>query len=326
MTTDAPPDSARTGARAASPAAVWSALVTVYLVWGSTYLAIAVVAQTMPPQLTMGLRFITAGVVMAAVIAVVKGPGALRVTGRELASAGLVGVLLLAIGMGNLVLAERYVPSGVAALIVAVVPLWVVLLRAGTGDRPVLLTWLGVTVGLAGTAVLVLPGSAGGVGGADSGTRTLWSLAIVVGSMAWAIGSFLAPRLPTPGNPFLLTTYEMLVGGLVLGALGLVRGERFSSESVAAISTSSLVAFGYLVVVGSLFAFTAYVWVLDHAPLSLVMTYAYVNPVVAVFLGWLVLHEPLTGGVLVGGAVVVVGVLLVVQAERLRGTVPIAPD
>ena len=302
----------------ASTAAVWGALVTVYVVWGSTYLGIAVLVQSAPPQVSMGLRFVLAALVMATALAVIKGPRVLRVTRRELASAGTIGALLLGLGMGNLTLAERYVPSGVAALIVAVVPLWAVLLRVVTGDRPAALTWLGVVVGLVGTAVLVAPGSTAGVGGASSTQTTLWSGLIVLGTMAWALGSFLAPRLPTPGNPFVLSAYEMLLGGGVLVVLGTVRGERLTSDTLAGVTPASWWAFGYLVVVGSLFAFTAYVWVLDHAPLSLVMTYAYVNPVVAVALGALVLDEPVTAGVLVGGAIVVVGVLLVVSAERLR--------
>ncbi len=308
--------------KAASPRAVWGAMTVVYLVWGSTYLAIAVVVQSLPAQIMMGLRFGCAAAVMAVAIAALRGPSALRVRPRELASAGLVGVLLLGVGLGNVTLAERYVPSGVAALIVAVVPLWAILLRAFTGDRPVPLTWIGVAVGLVGVAVLVRPGGSESVGGSDTSTRTLWSLAIVGGTICWAVGSFLAPRIPTPNNPFVLSTYEMLIGGAFLVLLGLLRGERLDAAAIERSATSGWVAFLYLFLIGSVVAFTAYVWVLDHAPLSLVMTYAYVNPVVAVALGALLLHEPLTPSILVGGAIVVVGVLLVVQAERLRPPAP----
>jgi drug/metabolite transporter (DMT)-like permease len=186
----------------------------------------------------------------------------------------------------------------------------------------VALTWIGVAVGLAGVAVLVRPGGSESVGGSDTATRTLWSLAIVGGTMCWALGSFLAPRIPTPRNPFVLSTYEMLIGGAFLVLLGLLRGERLDAAAVSHSAASGWVAFGYLFLIGSVLAFTCYVWVLDHAPLSLVMTYAYVNPVVAVALGALLLHEPLTPSIVVGGAIVVVGVLLVVTAERLRPPTP----
>jgi drug/metabolite transporter (DMT)-like permease len=295
---------------------VWSALWVVYLVWGSTYLGIAVSIETMPPLVALGTRFLAAAGLLAAFLAVRRGPRTLRVSWSELRGASVVGVLLLGAGIGILTLAERYVPTGVAALIVAVVPLWVVLLRSATGDRPPVVTWIGVAVGLAGVALLVLPGDhVESVGGATPAQRALWSLAIVFGSACWALGSFLQPRLRTPRDPLVLTTYEMLAGGLVLTLLGLLRGERITDMGSA--SASSWWAWTYLVLIGSLVGYTAFVWLLGHTPLSLVTTYAYVNPVVAVALGWLVKSEPLTFGVLVGGAVVVAGVVLVVSGERL---------
>ena len=299
----------------ASTAAVWSALWVVYLIWGSTYLAIAVAIESMPPLLALGTRFVAASALLALVLAVRRGPRSLVVPWPQLRGAALVGVLLLGAGIGFLTLAERYVPTGVAALLVAVVPLWVVLLRAATGDLPHLVTWIGVVLGLAGVAVLVLPGDhVDAVGGAGPGQRTVWSLLIMLGSACWALGSFLQPRIRTPRDQLVLTTYEMLAGGLVLCLAGFLRGERLADFAGA--TTRSWTGWVYLVTFGSLLGFTAFVWLVSHAPLSLVTTYAYVNPVVAVILGFLVLHEQLTPGVLLGGTIVVVGVVLVVSGER----------
>ena len=300
--------------RPAGSGAVWGALVTVYLVWGSTYLGIALVVESMPPLLGMGLRFLVAGTLAAALVVVVRGRSALRIERAELGGAAFVGLMLLGFGIGVLALAERYVPTGVAALIVAVVPLWIALLRAVTGDRPPPLTLVGVAIGLGGVAILVRP--TGGPDVVDSRTAW-WSLVIVGSSACWAIGSFLMPRIPTPRDALVLTTYEMLAGGLILSLAGLLGGERFSSFSDA--TPRSWLGLVYLVVVGSIVGYTAYLWLLDNAPISLVSTYAYVNPVVAVLLGVLVLGESLTAPMLLGGAVVLLGVGLVVAAERRGG-------
>ncbi len=300
------------GIAPASSVAVWSALWVVYVVWGSTYLAIAVAVETMPPLTALGTRFLAACAVLGLALVLRRGPRALAVPWQELRGAVVVGALLLGVGMGVLSLAEQHVPSGVAALIVAIMPLWVVILRAVTGDRPPLVTWLGVAVGIAGVVVLVGPGSAGGDAAAQ---RTFWSVAMLGSTACWAFGSFLQPRIRTPRDPLLMSFYEMLTGGLALTAVGLLRGEHVTDMAHA--TARSWWGWAYLVVVGSLVAYTAFVWLVGHAPLSLVSTYAYVNPVVAVLLGWWILGEPLTLGLLVGGAVVVVGVMLVVSAERM---------
>ncbi len=307
----------------ASPAKVWAALWLVYLVWGSTYLGIRLAIESMPPQVSIGLRFLIAAPILALIVVLRGGAGRLRVTRAELGGAALVGVMLLGVGMSTVTLAERYVPTGVAALLVAVTPVWIVLLRTFTGDRPRLVTWLGVGTGLVGVAILVLPGSdVATVGDASSSQRALWSLAIVIGSASWAAGSFLQPRIPTPRDPLVMSTYEMLFGGLALVMVGVLRGEQISQMLDA--TPRSWAGWVYLVVVGSLITFSAFVWLIDHAPLSLVSTYAYVNPVVAVALGALILGEPLTAGLLLGGAVVVAGVALVVSGERL-GKQPVQP-
>ncbi|MCP9944415.1 EamA family transporter [Streptomyces somaliensis] len=288
--------------------AVWAALAIVYLVWGSTYLGIRVVVETLPPFLSAGARFVVAGLLLAALLAWRHGPGVLKVTRAQLASAAFVGLMLLVGGNGLVVLAETSVPSGLAALLVAVMPAWVVLLRSVSGDRPGPSAYAGVALGLAGLAVLSLPGLSGDVhiGGV---------LTVVLATLMWSAGSFSSSRIPMPRNPFTASAYEMLAGGLGCALVGLVRGEQRGLE-LAEVSTRSWTALAYLVVFGSLIAFTAYAWLLQNAPLSLTATYAYVNPVVAVVLGWLILDEALTWSIALGGAVVVAGVWLIVRTER----------
>ncbi|MCP9975175.1 EamA family transporter [Streptomyces somaliensis] len=288
--------------------AVWAALAIVYLVWGSTYLGIRVVVETLPPFLSAGARFVVAGLLLAALLAWRHGPGVLKVTRAQLASAAFVGLMLLVGGNGLVVLAETSVPSGLAALLVAVMPAWVVLLRSVSGDRPGPSAYAGVALGLAGLAVLSLPGLSGDVhiGGI---------LTVVLATLMWSAGSFSSSRIPMPRNPFTASAYEMLAGGLGCALVGLVRGEQRGLE-LAEVSTRSWTALAYLVVFGSLIAFTAYAWLLQNAPLSLTATYAYVNPVVAVVLGWLILDEALTWSIALGGAVVVAGVWLIVRTER----------
>lgn len=289
--------------------AIWSALSIVYLVWGSTYLAIRVLDRSAPPLLAMGARFTVAGVLLAGFLALRHGPGILRVAPRRAASAALVGVLLLAGGNGAVAVAERVIPSGLAALLVAAVPLWLVCLRLVTGDRPRQLTITGTVLGFAGIALLTLPG------GHHGGTAWWGVLTILGGSVSWATGSFASQRLPVPPQPFVATAYEMLAGGLTMLAVGAARGEG-AGLRLAAIPASGWAALGYLIAFGSLLGFSAYVWLLGHAPLSLMATYAYVNPVVAVVLGALILNEQVTWPLLAGGAIVVAGVGLVVSAER----------
>lgn len=201
------------------PLTIWFALVTVYLVWGSTYLAIRVVVESAPPLLAMGARFLVAGTLLGAFLALRRGMSALRVSWRELASAGLVGVLLLLCGNGAVALAEQTVPSGLAALLVAATPLWLVCLRVAAGDRPRALSLTGTLLGFAGIAVLARPG------GHDGDIET-WGLFTIVGAtIAWALGSFFSSRLPMPGNPFVATMWEMTVGGSLMLLAGVARGE-----------------------------------------------------------------------------------------------------
>jgi drug/metabolite transporter (DMT)-like permease len=292
----------------------WAALVVVYVVWGSTYLGIEIVIETMPTLVSAGVRFLVAAVLLAAFLAARIGPGVLRVSRRQLGSAALVGVLLLTGGNGLVSVAQQHISSGLAALLVAAVPLWLVVLRTVGGDRTPPATLAGVVTGFAGVALLsVLPG--GGTSGSTFGV-----VVILCASLSWSVGSFLAGRLPMPASSFAASVYEMAAGGLALLALGIGRGE---SLDPAAISGRSWLALGYLIVFGSLLGFTSYAWLLGNAPLSIVGTYAYVNPVVAVLLGALVLNESVTWEMLLGGGIIVLGVGIVVSTEsRPRSTTP----
>lgn len=291
-----------------STARVWTALALVYVVWGSTYLGIRIVVETMPPFLSAGARFITAGLLLAGIVAWRRGPAALKATRAQVGSAVLVGLLLILGGNGLVVLAETSIPSGLAALLVAAVPMWLVVLRAGSGDRPSPRTLGGVLIGLAGLAVLTSPGIGGEV-------RLAGVLLVLGASVLWSLGSFAASKLPLPGDPFTGSAYQMLAGGAAGIVVGLCRGEHHGLHP-ASYSTASWLALGYLVLCGSLVGFTAYVWLLQAAPLSLVATYAYVNPVVAVALGWLILDEALTWPIVLGGAIVVAAVCMIVSTER----------
>jgi drug/metabolite transporter (DMT)-like permease len=300
------------------PLAAWGALGIVYVVWGSTYLAIKVSIETLPPLFSSGARFTGAGLLLVLAVAVAR-PRALRVSGRQLGTAALSGVLLLLGGNGMVVLGEERISSGLAALLVSTTPLWVVVLRTAIGDRPAAATVAGVVLGFAGVAILLLPG--GSVGGSLG-----HSLLVVGAAFSWACGSLLATRQPMPANPFVGSVIQLITGGLALCAVGLARDE-LAGFDPGQVSMRSAVALAYLMIVGSLVAFTAYIWVLGQLPVSTVTTYAYVNPVLAVILGAVLLAEPVGVTVLLGGAVIVVAVAVVVTAEgRRRRSLRAAPS
>jgi len=284
------------------------ALGVVYVVWGSTYLAIRIMVEQMPPLVSAGLRFLTAGILVAAVLAARGGPRRLAVTNRELAGCALIGLLLPVLGQGMVTIGENGgAPSGITALLIAAVPLWVVGYRVLSGERPAGRTLAGVAVGFGGVVLLV---AANGLGG----SFPAWTMALILlAGLSWAGGSWLQPRLRLPRDPFVVVVYEMLIGGGVLTVLGFVSGEGFHPSTY---SVRSWAAWVYLVLFGSVVAFSAYVWLLQSAAVSLAATYAYVNPLVAVFLGWLILAEPVTTATLVGGAIIVGSVAAIVGAER----------
>jgi len=282
---------------------IWIALWTVYVIWGSTYLGIELAGETIPPLLAVGTRFVAAALLMFAFTAWRRGRGVLKVTLAELASCALVGTLLPCAN-GLLFIAERHVPTGLASLIIGSVPLWVVFLRTLTGDRPPLASLAGVLVGFGGLALLVRP----------SGGAPLWSLLLVVlSAVMWATGSFLSARIRLPRDSFAATSYEMLFGGLILLPIGLAT----THPHVAHFSSRSIGGWIYLVSFGSIVGYTAYVWLLDNAPIGTVSTYAYVNPVVAIALGALVLHESITWTIVAGAALVLACVALVVRREAI---------
>ncbi|HZB20395.1 MAG TPA: EamA family transporter [Blastococcus sp.] len=288
--------------------AVLVALGTVYVVWGSTYLAIKFTVEGgLPPLLAMGTRFLLAGLVLLTALLLVRGRAAFAMTRTELVTAAVTGLFLLVGGNGLVAVAEQNVDSGLAALLIAGTPLWVVVLRAILRDRPSAATVAGLLIGLVGVAVLLLPGVRGA---ADLGPLLL----VCLSSLLWSCGTVLATRRPMPADPFVTTVVEMAVGGTAMVVLGSLGGE-WGRLQLAATEPSSWLAFAYLVLIGSVLGYSAYVWLLARAPLSLVTTYAYVNPAVAVALGAVFLAEPLTSNVLVGGAVIIGAVAWVITVE-----------
>jgi drug/metabolite transporter (DMT)-like permease len=288
---------------------VWVGLWIIYVVWGSTYLAIRVVVETMPPLVSGGVRFMLAGTIVYAVLRLRGGAESVRFTRAQLASCALIGGLLVTGGNGLVMVGEVDVPSALAALIIASVPLWVILFRRVTGEAIPTGTLAGVFAGFLGLALLLLPS-----GGHEEVTSWVGLLLVFCAAPLWALGSFLSKSRPLPTDPFLSTALQMMLGGLISLVAGLARGET-GDVDVAGFSADSLIAFAYLVVVGSLIAFTAYVWLLQHAPISKVATYAYVNPVIAIFLGWAILSEEITVWMFAGAAIVVASVAAVVRRE-----------
>jgi drug/metabolite transporter (DMT)-like permease len=285
-----------------SPAAVALALATVYLVWGSTYLAIRVTDRTMPPFLMSSARFLIAGAALYAFAA----RGKARPTLQQWAAAAVVGAALLLVGNGGVASAETRLESGLAALIVAIIPLWVALMdRLFFGRRLSTPAVLGLVVGFAGVALLVRPG-----GGADG----VAARALVVSTSAGAAGSRYARGAALPESPLLAASMQMLTASVFLGIAGLVSGEvqQVHADSFA---TKPVIAWVYLVLVGSLIAFSAYAWLLKNVRISTVATYAFVNPVVAVALGAMFLDEAIGWTMIVAGGAIVVAVVLIVTAR-----------
>ena len=283
---------------------MWTALWAVYIIWGSTYLAIAVAGETIPPLLAVSTRFVFAGLIMAAVVSGRR--ATMRVSRRAFASCALVGCLLPG---ANAVLffAEQRVPIGVASLLIASVPLLVVVLRLLGRERLPASVLAGVGVGFVGVAILAQPSSGASVGGI---------LLCILSAIMWAVGSVASSRLPMPSDPFTATAWEMLVGGVLMLPAGIATAGSFTP------SAWSLVAWLYLVTFGSVVGYTAYVWLLANAPLGITSTYAYVNPVVAIILGVIFRGEDLTVRILIGAGIVISAVALVVGREPPSATYP----
>ena len=288
---------------------VWTALWIVYIVWGSTYLGIRVLVETVPPLLSTGARFICAGAIIWLVVLVRGGRRAARPTRREVAAGALVGAFLIPCATGLIAIAEsRGAPSSYAALIFASIPLWVVLLRRVTGERPSRQAYAGVAAGYAGVALLLVGGER------PAGVALGSALLLVVAALSWSIGSVWSRHLPTPDDAALTTALTTTCGGVLALLAGTLRGE-WSDLQLSAISGRSIAAFVYLVLIGSVVGFSAFVWLVHHAPISRVTTYAYVNPIVALVLGRLAFDEPVPAVALAGAAIVIGSVAVVVRAE-----------
>ena len=299
------------------------AFTAVYLIWGSTYLAIRFAIETIPPYLMGGVRFLIAGSILYGVLRWrgVKSPS--RLNWR---AALIVGALLLWGGNGGVMIAEQFVPSSLAALIIAMVPLWMVLLNWWWGDRvrPTAGTAIGVGLGLAGIALIAAPGQSA----AEGAVNPIGLVILLLASLSWSIGSLYSRKAALPTNALLSTSMEMLAGGTLMLLAGLLLGQgaqiRFDQ-----ISLLSLAALAYLVLFGSLIGFSAYVWLLKVSTPARVSTYAFVNPVVAVFLGWAFAGEQLSVRELMAAAIIILAVVLITltqPAPRQQAVVPPASD
>ena len=293
--------------------AVGFALLVVYLVWGSTYLAISYAIETIPPLLGAGGRFLLAGGLLFAFLAVRGVLRGERLDARTWRSTAIVGIALLVGGNGLVVLAEQYIPSGIAALLVATVPIWMALFEAiASRRRPGFIVVGGLVAGFIGVALLVAP---------SDPVMRLDLVGIGMGLLSpvcWAAGSVYARRAVMPSSPFVTTAMEMVIGGATMIALAGATGEVARFEPAEA-STASIVALGYLVIAGSLAGFTAYIWLLHNVATTTASTYAYVNPVVAIALGAWIRDEPIGPRTIVAAAIIVAAVVAMVSGRPREG-------
>jgi drug/metabolite transporter (DMT)-like permease len=268
---------------------IWLALLTIYLAWGSTYLAIHYAVQSIPPFFMTGIRFLVAGLILYIWRRMAGDPAPTR---NQWRSGVIIGNLLLVGGIGGLTWAEQFVPSGIAALIIAATPLWVVLITAVQrgGSLPSRLTTLGVMIGIAGIFILINPLNSSNL---QQGYNIIRVAPLLLAALSWAIGSVYSHSADLPGSALLSTGMELLAGSVGAFLLGLLTGES-SRLNISSISMSSLAGLAYLITVGSLVGFVCYTWLLRVAPTTLVVTYAYVNPIVALLLGSLLAQEVLT--------------------------------
>jgi drug/metabolite transporter (DMT)-like permease len=283
---------------------VWLALVTVYLVWGSTFIALAIAVRDLPPFLAMAIRHLVAGSVLL-VFALPRGDRYSDRIGRpQILAAFVFGGLLFVTGHGALAWAQQTVPAGVAALLVGTIPIWMALFdRVAFGRRLPRSAYAGIALGFAGLTFLFDPFGKGSV-------DRLGALVIVGSAMCWAAGSLYSRGAPLPRRPLVSAGLASVCGGTLLAGYSVVSGE--IGEAVW--TTDAVLALAYLVVVGSFVGFTSYVWLLQVAPTSLVSTYAYVNPIVAVVLAWIILGEVVTAQMVVAGAAVLVSVAVILRA------------
>jgi drug/metabolite transporter (DMT)-like permease len=297
--------------------AVWAAMIAVYIAWGSTYLAIRFAVETMPPFLMAAVRFLIAGTLLF----VYRWLAGDRLPRWEQArSAGIVGLFLLLGGNGAVVWAEQTVPSGLAALMVSSSPLWMLSLEAllPGGKRPSARVVLGIMLGFSGVILLMWPAGNGGLLQANP-----WgAIVLVFATLTWASGSIYSRYAQLPDSPMMGSAIEMLIGGTALLILGALTGE-FGQLHLAAITTRSLLGLAYLIVFGSLVGFTAYTWLLQVAPTSLVSTYAYVNPLVALVIGSLLANEVLSTRTLLAAGIILGSVALITTTRAPTRSEPV---
>ncbi|NCF68746.1 MAG: drug/metabolite exporter YedA [Chloroflexi bacterium] len=290
------------------------AFAAIYIIWGTTYFGIRVAVETIPPFFMAGVRFLFSGMLIFIILRVRGVPVPKRFHWR---SAVFIGALLLVGGNGLVTWSEQQVPSSTAALVVATVPLWIALFDwlIFKGKRPGKRVTIGLTLGLLGIGLLIGPGQI--LGTASFSLTAL--LILLLAPILWSLGSLYSRQADLPENTFMTTAMEMLAGGALLMVAGLVTGEA-ARLNVAEFSTRSLVAMAYLTIFGSILAFTAYVWLLKHVPATKVATYTYVNPVFAVFLGWLILSEAITAMTIVAAIIIILAVILITTGGQ--GKVP----
>lgn len=289
---------------------IWIALIAVYLIWGSTYLAIRYVVASIPPFTAAGIRFLSAGLLLYT-WRIVKGDPV--PTRREWRDAGIIGLLLLLGGNGLVSWAEQFVPSGIAALLISTVPIWMVLiesLRRG-GEKPTVRAILGLTLGFGGVALMIGPGELSAQIGQ---LHPLGLIALPVAALLWSLGSVYSKSADLPKSSLMTTSAEMLVGSAGLFIFGALQGE-WARFSIANTLPTSWIGLVYLAIVGSLGGFVAYAYLLQNAPISLVSTYAYVNPVIALLLGAAVAQETLNERTIFS-AVVILGAVILITTGR----------
>ncbi|MFL5711853.1 MAG: EamA family transporter [Chloroflexota bacterium] len=298
--------------RSSSDASIWLGMLVLYVVWGSTYLAISIAVDSIPPFLMAAARFLVAGLILLAWSVARDGASFTVPTRRQVRDSAVVGGLLLGGGMGFVAFAEQTVPSGIAALLIATMPIWVAVLGGVfLGERLPSLAVAGIVVGFLGVAVLAAPSILGGAGALEP----IGLLFCLLSPLSWATGSlFASHRADLPAKPLVATGVQMVLGGTVLAIMALATGE-VANFDIADVTADSGLAFLYLTVVGSLLAFTVYGYMLRVAPLALVTTYAYVNPIVAVILGAIVLGEAIDARTVLAGTIIVAAVALIVTAR-----------
>ena len=297
-----------------SRAALLLAFGAVYFIWGSTYLGIRFAIETVPPFLVGGSRFLLAGVLMYAWLRL---RGAARPRWPEWRSAFVIGPLMMTGGNGGIVWSEQFVSSGIVALVVALVPLWLLLLGwMRGGGRPSGREWIGVATGLVGVGLLVSPDTTP----AHGGLSPLAMLVLLCSTLSWSVGTVIAREAPLPASPLLGSAMEMIAGGIGMLIIAGARGE-FAQLSTTAVSWRSGLSILYLAGFGSIIAFSSYKWLLTQVSAAAVGTYAFVNPVVAVLLGWLFASEPL-GARTVAAMVVIVGAVVAISVKPRHAVVP----